>query len=226
MKASAIIVAAGSGQRLGRVVPKAFVKIGDRSMLSYSLRTVAEVSAVEEVVIAAPAEMEKAARTEADTAGVKLPVKITAGGAERQDSVRIALALTSAAAEVVIVHDAARPFADAALFAACIAAAERCGGGIAATAVSDTLKRGAGDGTIAATVARAGLWRAETPQAFQRQLLMAAHDRATREKISATDDSDLVEQIGGRVELVEHRTINLKITTPADLALAELLAGK
>jgi 2-C-methyl-D-erythritol 4-phosphate cytidylyltransferase len=225
MKASVIIVAAGSGQRLRRAEPKAFVEIGGRTILSYSLRTIAEVSEIEEVVIAAPAGMEKAARAEAGSAGPKLPIKITAGGAERQDSVRIALALTSAEAEIVVVHDAARPFADATLIEACIAAARRSGGGIAAAPVSDTLKRGADDGTIAATVTRAGLWRAETPQAFQRHLLVAAHERATRQKIAATDDSDLVEQIGGRVELVESRAINLKITTPADLALAELLAA-
>lgn len=225
MKASAIIVAAGSGQRLGRAAPKAFVKIGERSMLSFSLRTITEVPEIEEVVIAAPAGMEKAARAEAAATGLKLPVKITAGGAERQDSVRIALALTSAEAEIIVVHDAARPFADTDLFARCIAAARRSGGAIAATPVSDTLKRATDDGVIAATVARAGLWRAETPQAFQRHLLVAAHERATLQKIVATDDSDLVEQIGGRVELVESRAINLKITTPADLALAELLAN-
>ncbi len=224
MKVSAIIVAAGSGQRLGRVEPKAFVKIAGRTILSYSLRTIAEVSEIEEIVIAAPAGMEKAARAEANATAIRVPIKITAGGAERQDSVRIALALTSSEAEVIVVHDAARPFADATPFAACIAAARRSGGGIAATPVSDTLKRGAADGTIEATVARAGLWRAETPQAFQRGLLVAAHERATREKIAATDDSDLVEQIGGRVELVESRALNLKITTPADLALAKLLA--
>jgi 2-C-methyl-D-erythritol 4-phosphate cytidylyltransferase len=225
MKASAVIVAAGSGQRLGRTEPKAFVKIGDRSMVSFSLRTIAEVSEIEEIVIAVPAGIEKAARAEVADAGVKLPVKITAGGAQRQDSVRIALALVSAEAEIVVVHDAARPFADADLFGRCIAVAQRSGGGIAATPVSDTLKRGAADGTIAGTVARAGLWRAETPQAFQRYLLVAAHERAVRDRIVATDDSDLVEQIGGRVELVEGRAINLKITTPADLALAELLAA-
>jgi 2-C-methyl-D-erythritol 4-phosphate cytidylyltransferase len=224
MKASGIIVAAGSGNRLGRSEPKAFVKIAGLAMLAYSLRTIAEVSEIEEIVIAVPSGMEKAARAEADAADVKLPVKITAGGAERQDSVRIALALTGAEAEIIVVHDAARPFADADLFARCIAAARRSDGGIAAAPVSDTLKRGV-DGTIASTVPRSGLWRAETPQAFQRSLLVAAHERAAREKIVATDDSDLVEQIGGRVELVESRAINLKITTPADLALAELLAA-
>src|SRR5215471_16614319 len=118
MKASAIIVAAGSGQRLGRAAPKAFVEIAGRAILAYSLRTIAQVSEIEEIVIAAPAGMVKTARTEADAAGLKLPVKITAGGAERQDSVRIALALSSSEAEIIVIHDAARPFAGRDLFAA------------------------------------------------------------------------------------------------------------
>src|SRR5437773_2166392 len=99
MKASAIIVAAGSGSRLGRTEPKAFVPIAGRTMLSWSLATIAQLSELGEVVIAVPAGMEPAARREA--AGLSIPVKITAGGTERQDSVRIALAITSALSELV-----------------------------------------------------------------------------------------------------------------------------
>ncbi|MGO9450064.1 MAG: 2-C-methyl-D-erythritol 4-phosphate cytidylyltransferase [Candidatus Binataceae bacterium] len=221
MKASAIIVAAGSGSRLGRSEPKAFVPLAGRTLLSYSLATIARVAAIAEVVIAVPAGMEKAARAEASALSVA--VKITAGGAERQDSVRVALALTSVESEVVIVHDAARPFATAETFAACLAAAERAGGAIAAIPVADTLKRVGDDRAIIATVARAALWQAQTPQAFRRALLVSAHDRAMRDQIAATDDADLVERIGARVEIVESATPNLKITTAADLALAEAL---
>jgi 2-C-methyl-D-erythritol 4-phosphate cytidylyltransferase len=88
MKASAIIVAAGSGVRLGRSEPKAFVKIGGRTMLSYSLRVIASISLIKELVVAVPEGFESAARAEVCTAGVRIPVKITGGGAERQDSVR------------------------------------------------------------------------------------------------------------------------------------------
>jgi 2-C-methyl-D-erythritol 4-phosphate cytidylyltransferase len=96
MKAAAIIVAAGSGVRLGRSEPKAFVKIGGRTMLSYSLRVVASISLIKELVIAVPEGFESAARAEVSAAGFRIPAKITCGGVERQDSVRIALALTSA----------------------------------------------------------------------------------------------------------------------------------
>ena len=222
MKASAIIVAAGSGSRLGRNEPKAFVKLGGRTLLSWSLATIARVSAIGEVVVAVPSGMEAAARGEAS--GLAIPVKITAGGAERQDSVRIALAITSALSELVIVHDAARPFATAEMFEACLKTAERAGGAIAAVPVSDTLKRVDDERVITATVPRAGLWQAQTPQAFRRSLLISAHDSAASDRIAATDDADLVERMGGRVEIVESTTFNLKITTAADLELAEALA--
>ena len=204
MTASAIIVAAGSGVRLGSGAPKAFVKIGGRTMLSYSLRAIAQVTSIVEVVIAVPEGFENAARAEAAAAGLAIPVKITPGGIERQDSVRIALELTSSESALVIVHDAARPLATPAIFEACIAAAARAGGAIAAIPVSDTLKRVAdSDSAIVATVARAGLWQAQTPQAFRREALVAAHRRAVSEGIVATDDADLVERTGVRVEVVE-----------------------
>lgn len=222
MKASAIIVGAGSGVRLGSSVPKAFVKIGGRTMLSYSLVTVRQVCSIDEVVITVPAGFENAARAEVTSAGLDVPVKITPGGIERQDSVRIALELTSAESEIVIVHDAARPLATPAIFDACLIAAARIGGAIAAIPVADTLKHVA-DGAINATVARAGLWQAQTPQAFRRDLLTSAHQRAVVEKIAATDDADLVERTGARVEVVEASTENIKITTPSDLAIVEAI---
>src|SRR5215471_18140000 len=223
MKTSAIIVAAGSGTRLGRSEPKAFVTLAGRTLLSWSLATIAQVPTIEEVVIAVPAGREVAARREASA--LSIPVKITLGGAERQDSVRIALALTSARSEVVIIHDAARPLASAKTFAACLAAAYRAGGAIAAIPVADSLKRVDASRTISASVPRSDLWQAQTPQAFRRALIIAAHDRATRDQAAATDDSDLAERIGVRVEVIECTPRNLKITTAADLELADALLG-
>ncbi|MHB8382149.1 MAG: 2-C-methyl-D-erythritol 4-phosphate cytidylyltransferase [Candidatus Binataceae bacterium] len=223
MRASAIIVAAGSGSRLGRAEPKAFVLIGGRPMLHYSLAAIARVSGIDEIIVTVPAGMEPAARACAIAANAAhLPIKITPGGAERQDSVRIALALVSAESDFVLVHDAARPLARPDLFAACLAAAERAGGAIAAIPAADTLKRVA-EGAIVATLPRAGLWQAQTPQAFRRSILIAAHERAKSENIAATDDADLAERIGAAVEVVESVAPNLKITTQADLAMAEAI---
>lgn len=233
MKATAIIVAAGSGTRLGFDAPKAFVTLGGKALLWYSLRTIGAVAAIEEAVITVPPGMESQARAQVRAAALEIPAKITPGGAERQDSVRIALALTSAEAELVVVHDAARPFATPAMFTAALDDAARLGGAITATPLADTLKRvgeGAGpplgsDRAIAATIARANLWQAQTPQAFRRKLLVRAHDRAVADSIVATDDADLVERLGATVVVVEGSTLNFKITTAADLRVAELLAA-
>jgi 2-C-methyl-D-erythritol 4-phosphate cytidylyltransferase len=225
MRASAIVVAAGSGLRLGAGAPKAFVPFGGSTLLGATLRTIGAAPSIGEVVITVPAGMEARARHEVGAAGLEIPVKIVAGGAERQDSVRIALALTSAEAELIVVHDAARPLASVAMFEACLERAAAIGAAIVAIPVADTLKRVAQDHEICATLPRAGLWQAQTPQAFRRRLIIDAHARATQAGISATDDSDLIEQTGARVAVVPGSSTNLKITTAEDLRLAEALAA-
>jgi 2-C-methyl-D-erythritol 4-phosphate cytidylyltransferase len=219
---SAIIVAAGAGFRLGHAQPKAFVLLGDHPLIYYSLRTIRELPAVAEVIVAVPAGREEGARTAANQAGLRKPLILTPGGAERQDSVRIGLSLASPESDVVVVHDAARPFAHAALFGACIDAAARSGGAVAAVAVSDTLKE-AKQGVITATRPRAGLFAAQTPQAFKRELLLQAHSSVPGPATPATDDAFLVEQLGAKVEIVPGSTLNFKITTPEDLRLARAL---
>jgi 2-C-methyl-D-erythritol 4-phosphate cytidylyltransferase len=211
--------------RLGLDTPKAFVPLGGRSLLYYSLRAIATLDAIGEAVVTVPAGMEQRARAEVARAGLEIPVKLVAGGAERQDSVRIALAVTSAESEVVVVHDAARPLATPAMFAACLGAVRRADGAIAAIGVADTLKRTDGR-MITATVARAGLWQAQTPQAFRRVMLIEAHHRAVRERWVASDDAELIERCGGRVEVVESSPTNFKITTAADLEIAEALVAR
>ncbi len=192
-------------------IPKAFVGLGGRTMLSWSLAAVRAVPSIGELVLTAPAEMQPSIRNEVTAAGLEIPVKIVPGGAERQDSVRNALA--------------ARPFTTSRMFDACIGAAMRTGAAIIATPLADTLKRADGS-TITATIPRAGLWQAQTPQAFRRDLLLRAHERALIEHITATDDADLVEQLGAPVEIVEGSTFNLKITTPDDLTIASAVAAQ
>jgi len=219
MRASAIIVAAGSGRRLGCDVPKAFVPLGGRPMLYYAIRALAAVKDLTEAVITLPPEMLSEGRAVVRGTGVDIPIKLTPGGSERQDSVRIALELVSAESEVVAVHDAARPFASPRLFEETIRAAYRAGGAIAAIPVSDTLKK-VDSNAIVATAPRAGLYCAQTPQAFRRELLTRAHRDAIRDGIVVTDDAELVERIGARVEIVDGTPLNFKITTRDDLAIA------
>lgn len=222
MKASAIVVAAGSGVRLGANIPKAFVRLDGSTILAMTIRTLSAVPSLGEVVLTVPAGMEVAARAEAS--GLKLPLKIIAGGAERQDSVRIALELTSAEAELVVVHDVARPFATVAMFEAALARAAETGAAIVASPLADTLKRVADD-AITDTIERANLWLAQTPQAFRRSLLIRAHEAAVSAGTIATDDADLVERLGVPVAIVTGSSMNLKITTPEDLRIAETLAA-
>jgi 2-C-methyl-D-erythritol 4-phosphate cytidylyltransferase len=225
-RASAIIVAAGSGRRLGFSTAKAFVALGCEPMLFYSLRSLADVSEVAEVVVTLPEgdNYRTQARQIANRAAPTKPLKLVRGGAQRQDSVAIALELTSPESEVVLVHDAARPFATPGLFQLCIAAAAKSGAAIAAISVTDTLKQ-VENAMITATRSRSGLYQAQTPQAFDRRLLIEAHARARIDLISATDDADLVERIGGKVAVVEGSSRNLKITSKADLELAGLIAA-
>jgi len=206
--AVALLVAAGRGERLGASGPKAFVMLAGRPMLEWSLDALRAAPSVERVVVAVPP-------------GVSYPGGVT-GGAARSQSVRNALA-AAGEAEVVVVHDAARPLVDADLVERCVAALD---GGvdavIAATAVTDTIKEAA-DGIVVRTLDRERLWAVQTPQVFRRAALEAALDAPDEVLAAAGDDAGLVEARGGVVRVVESTARNLKVTTPTDLALAELL---
>jgi 2-C-methyl-D-erythritol 4-phosphate cytidylyltransferase len=215
---AAILVAAGSGVRMGAGAPKALLPLAGRPMLAWSLAVLEGVGAV---VVAAPDGHEAEVRAVAGRATV------VPGGASRAESVAAALAAVPAASEVVLVHDAARPLLTAEIVAAVIAGLDDADGAIAARPVADTLKRGDGGAhpVIEATVDRAPLWAAETPQAFWADVLRGAVARAEAEGrlAAATDCASLVEAAGGRVRLVATPGPHLKVTTPADLALADHL---
>jgi 2-C-methyl-D-erythritol 4-phosphate cytidylyltransferase/2-C-methyl-D-erythritol 2,4-cyclodiphosphate synthase len=218
-----IVVAAGSGERLGAGMPKALVEIGGAPMLAWSLRTIDRCDRVRGVVIAAPEGHEDEIR-DAIPHGLRVEVAIVAGGSSRQRSVRAALAVVPADATAVAVHDAARPLVTAAVFDAVFDALADVAGAMAASPVADTLKRADARGAIARTVDRADLWRAETPQAFRADVLRSAFADATDDELDrATDDASMVEARGGTVLLIDSRTPNLKVTTPADAVIAASL---
>ncbi|MFW5951893.1 MAG: IspD/TarI family cytidylyltransferase, partial [Gemmatimonadota bacterium] len=137
--------------------------------------------------------------------------------------VRAGLAAVPGVADVVLIHDGARPLVTVAIVDRALRAAASGTGAIAAVPVTDTLKVIDDDGAITATVDRRDLWRAQTPQAFPREMIVDAYRRAAEEGVAATDDAALVERYGGRVVVVEGDARNLKITRPEDLGLAELL---
>ncbi len=218
--AVALIVAAGRGERLGSDRPKALVTLGGRPMLEWSVATLRGVREIERIVVALPASALDAAPE--GTVAV-------AGGAVRSESVRAALA-ASPGGNPVVVHDAARPLAPAELFERALFALEVSGvdAVIAATRVSDTIKQVASDArTVERTLERSRLWAVQTPQVFRREALVRALFGADDELLAkATDDAWLVERDGGSVQVVEAAPGNIKITTPTDLKLAELLLAE
>jgi 2-C-methyl-D-erythritol 4-phosphate cytidylyltransferase len=218
--AVALVVAAGRGERLGADGPKAFVVLAGRPMLEWSLDALRLVPAIERIVVALPP-------------GVVVPEGVVGvtGGAERSHSVRAALAAAGPGPgdEAVIVHDAARPLATPELFERALGAlaAHGCDAVVAAARVTDTIKRAAGaDLRVDETLDRSALWAVQTPQVFRRAALARALAQPDDVLAAATDDAGLVERAGGRVHVVESPTGNLKVTTPMDLQLAELLLSE
>ncbi len=218
--AVALIVAAGRGERLGSGGPKALVTLAGRPMLEGSVEVLRGLASVEQIVVALPADALDAAP--ADTTAV-------AGGAVRSESVREALA-AAGDGDPVIVHDAARPLASSELFERALdeLAASGADGVIAAAPVTDTIKEVAADGrTVAQTLDRSRLYAVQTPQVFRRAALERALLDASAEMLAgATDDAWLVEHDGGTIHVVPSSPENMKVTTPIDLRVAELLLAE
>jgi len=222
----AVIVAAGRGARVGGTgdVPKQYRALGGASVLAHSLRALTGhpgVDAVEVVIHGDDGEL-YAAAARPYAARLLDPVL---GGATRQESVRLGLeALCRRTPDRVLIHDAARPFLTHDLVTRLIDALDTTPAAIAAEPVTDTLKRAGSDGTIADTIDRADLWRAQTPQAFRFAAILAAHRRAREAgRSDFTDDAGLAEWAGLAVKLVASASANMKLTTNEDFMLAERL---
>jgi 2-C-methyl-D-erythritol 4-phosphate cytidylyltransferase len=203
-----IVVAGGSGQRFGQ--PKQFTLLGGRPVVSHSVAACAAWS--DGTVLVLPAGTDQ-------TFGADIVVE---GGTTRSDSVRHGLRMVPEEAEVIVVHDAARPLAGAELFKAVLAAvADGADGAVPGLPVRDTIKQVDGNGLVLSTLDRATLVAVQTPQAFRADALRRAH----ADEGSATDDAALVEASGGAVSVVPGDERNLKITTPEDLRSAEGMMG-
>src|SRR4051794_22090964 len=216
MSAVALVVAAGRGERLGTGGPKVFVMCGGRPMLEWSIAALKAVPEIGHIVVAMPPGVE----APAGTTGVF-------GGQERSHSVRAALHHTLAG-DPVLVHDAARPLVTPEIVRATLQGLdEQADAAIAAARVTDTIKACGDDDdrTVARTLDRSRLWAIQTPQVFRRAVLERALAQPHEVLAAATDDASLVEAMGGTVRLVESPRENLKVTTPDDLRLADLLLG-
>jgi 2-C-methyl-D-erythritol 4-phosphate cytidylyltransferase len=228
---SAILLAAGRGERLDLPVPKAFVELAGRPLFAFSLEAIAASSVIDEVLLVVPGTDLELARGLVAALPQRACVRaIVPGGVSRQDSVALGLAALGGGADVAVCHDAARPFATPELFARVLGPLGRGAEGDAKGAVPilqtpDTVKRVRG-GQIVDTLPRDEIGLAQTPQAFQAEALREAHRRADREGRQATDDAMLLEAAGYRVAAVEGEATNFKITSAEDLLRAErVLAG-
>jgi 2-C-methyl-D-erythritol 4-phosphate cytidylyltransferase len=223
-KAVAVVPAGGSGARMGSRQPKQYLALGGAPILVLTLRALARCRSLDGLIVAAPVDKVEATRELLRRFRVPRVLGVVPGGAERQASVREGLQAAPPDAAWIVVHDAVRPFVTAELIERVLAAARVPGAATCGWPVRETVKR-VKDSVVEATLPREGLWLTQTPQAFRRDLLQEAHDKAVRDGYEATDDAMLVERLGGRVAMVEGLPQNLKITTPDDLKTARAWAG-
>lgn len=221
-----IIPAAGSGSRLGSKVPKPFIEIEGRPILSYTLTSFLDVPRLSQVILAVSSD--QVTRAEQLVSGVlaehkDVTVDIVEGGRERQFSIHNALRSVHSDVELVAVHDAVRPFVHPDHIEACCRAALNYDGAVLGVPAKDTIKHITPETEIRDTPDRSLLWQAQTPQVFRKEILVRAYESAIAEGFVGTDDSSLVERIGGKVKMVEGGRENLKITYPIDLEVAKLI---
>lgn len=219
-----IVVAAGKGERMGTALPKPFLPLAGVPLFVHTLRSLARSTFLQKIVLVIAAEYEPLCRQLLEQHGpFRLPILLVHGGQERQDSVRLGLAALDPDCEIVVIHDAARPFIEAEIIDASINSAVEHGGALVAVPARDTLKRVNPQGIVVETVPRHDLWLAQTPQTFRVALIKEAHARAHTQGITVTDDAALLEWAGSTVTIVPGDGRNFKLTTPEDVALAEAL---
>ena len=225
MHTTAIVLAAGEGRRLGGNRSKVFLPLAGRALLLRTLDRVFSARSVENVVVVVAAH--EIARCEtmlrSDAALRGRPWLLQMGGATRQQSAKLGLEKVRSDADMVMIHDGARPFASASLIDRCVEFAADKEAVVVGLPARDTIKIVSQEGRIQSTPERSSLWEIQTPQVFKRELIIQAHERAEQEDVEVTDDAMLVERLGKAVFVVEGERTNFKITVPEDVWLAEAL---
>ncbi|MGQ9731671.1 MAG: 2-C-methyl-D-erythritol 4-phosphate cytidylyltransferase [Candidatus Zipacnadales bacterium] len=232
----AVLAAGGAGVRFREAAAlhpdlasaiKTFLPLAGRPLWSYAASSLASVELVRRLLVVVPPDHVEEVTANCRELNIRIPAAVLAGGSRRQDSVYNALLhCQDEPPDYVVVHDGARPLASPDLIWRCVDSALQRGSGVAALPVTDTLKRASNEGRVESTVDRSSLWAIQTPQVFPYTLLRVAHETALRDGVTVTDDAALVERIGGTVWLVRGEETNLKVTTPADLRLAEFLLAE
>jgi len=220
---TAIIAAAGTGSRMASDRPKQFLQLAGMPIVFHTLKRFEECDSIHEVIVVLPATESANFLSLTERFGLRKLVKVVSGGPTRADSVKRGLmAIRSATAEIVAVHDGVRPFVTVEEIQETIVAAQRHGAAILVAPVTDTIKQ-LTDQAVVSTLNRERLRRALTPQCFRYDLLRKAYENVDVNDASLTDESSLVERLGETVVVVEGSGRNIKITTQADLTMAELI---
>jgi 2-C-methyl-D-erythritol 4-phosphate cytidylyltransferase len=224
MKINAVVVAAGKGERMGASLPKPFLPMAGVPLFIHTIQSLSRSSLIKKIVLVIAADRESLCQKLLEQHGPhSVPLSLIHGGLERQDSVRLGLTALEPDCDIVVIHDAARPFISAQVIDQSVAVAAEYGGALVAIPARDTIKRVNREQIVIGTVPRQDLWLAQTPQTFRVEIIREAHARATASGMTATDDAALLEWLGGQVKIVPGDIRNFKITTPEDLQLAEAL---
>lgn len=223
MIVTAIVPAAGEGTRFGGAIRKQFIALNGLPILSHTVKALAASEALAAVIVVVPPGEESIGQDALHRAGVDIQAEVVPGGQERQDSVYNGLQRAKPDTDLVLIHDGVRPFVSREVILATIDAAKEWGAAVTAVPVTDTIKRVDKDGLVVDTPAREQLWSVQTPQVFRYALLMRAHRAVREQRVVATDDAALVEQLGVRIKVVRGSYENLKITSEEDLPLADLI---
>jgi len=227
MKTIAIIPAGGAGKRLKAHVAKQYLFLDHMPVLVHTLKVFQKSKEIDNIILAVPPDDLVLVRQELiDNYGLTKVKTVVAGGKERQDSVRNCLEAINGKCNLVVIHDAVRPFVTQKLLRQVIAAAKITGAASAGVKVKDTIKETKKDNMVAATIPRRNLWLTQTPQAFKFELLKKAYNTAYDEKFYGTDDASLVERIGKKVKMIEGSYENIKLTTREDILIADALMKK
>ncbi|MBR03811.1 MAG: 2-C-methyl-D-erythritol 4-phosphate cytidylyltransferase [Acidiferrobacteraceae bacterium] len=219
---STVIVAAGRGTRMGHG-DKLFLEVAGLPLVGHTWRCFDQLPEADEVIVVIRDEAKPLFENLAKRINARKPWWLVAGGAERQESVWNGISATTAESEIVAIQDGARPCTSLAAIQSVLVAAREMGAAVLAKRVSDTLKRGDGLAQVVETVDRENLWAVQTPQAFRREVILAALAKVRDEGLSITDDTAACDAIGQAVKLVECDQPNPKATTAADLPFIESL---
>ena len=223
MRTVAIVPAAGSGNRMGGL-SKQYLSLGGVPLLVHTLNVFEKCPLIDALlVVVQPPDVEAVRTGMLPRWNLKKLAGVIPGGKERQDSVRAGIETLDRDTDIVIIHDAVRPFITAKLIEDCIRAAAEEGAATVGVPVKDTVKEVGADGRVMRTCDRNLLWLTQTPQAFRRDIIENAHRAAVRDGYRGTDDTSLVERLGIAVRMIRGDYGNIKITTPEDLVIAEAL---